>query len=264
MKISASALLLALGASDAFTGPSPSKPSLTVLQAVRQLSGGIGGSNLMDDRSPPDINAPWGRHTAHDAPQYSAPTQRAFNSDYNGGEPGSYLMNGGTGGSSLLADRGIVDRDAPWGNKFPYEATGHASNGHAFNGMTGGIGGSSLMTDGPIEKGSVNSPGYYRNYAPNHFERAVYEQPALPAQNASLQPPPSQEQMESSKPLPEPIQAEPVQAAVPPPPPAGPAPWSKAGNPNPASPTNPSVQGATGNRNPSFPAVPGPQVETTK
>lgn len=245
MQISATVLLLALGACDGFT-VSPAKPTLTSLQLVQQMSGGTAGSNLMDD-SPPDINAPWGRNPVHDAPHYSAPTSTQFNTDYNGGEQGTYCMNGGTQGSTLLSDSySQLDRDAPWGNKFPYEQPAlRTPNGHAPNGMSGGTGGS-LLVDGPMSLYEPYSPTYYNLHPANAGQGQVFNPAALPEQEVPTEVP----------------AAEPVRAAMPPSQ-AAPVAWGqtvqKVGVP---AMSNPNVQASAGD--PSASAAQGPQAELSQ
>lgn len=156
MKVSVSALFLALGASDAFS-PAPSKPTVTSLDAVVQMSGGTGGTSLMDDRTPPDINAPWGSNPIHNSPHYAAPS---YPQSQHTGAHGA-VMTGGTSGSSLMPDSyNQVNRDAPYGQRFPYQPpVARAPNGHSHNGMTGGTVGSKLV-DGQIDRFSAYSTSF--------------------------------------------------------------------------------------------------------
>lgn len=112
----------------------------------------------MDDRSPPDINAPWGSNPVHNSPHYSAPSYPKSNYD---GVHGA-VMTGGTSGSSLMpSSYNQVNRDAPWGQRYPHDPSpvARAPNGHTHNGMTGGTVGSKLV-DGQIDRFSAYSSSF--------------------------------------------------------------------------------------------------------
>lgn len=118
MKISASILLLALGTSDAFISPSPSKAAsclqgsqtwspddpLHVNDFAKTYTGGIEASSIMGGRI--DVDNAWGNsrknHLANVGAGRLHPVQRpaAENRDYNS----PHLVNGGIGGSKLVRE----------------------------------------------------------------------------------------------------------------------------------------------------------------
>lgn len=113
MKFSVSCLLLALGTSDAFTGPSPSRSATSALDGLVPMTGGTGATEFFNDQPFADSDAAWsdanpviqwGKATSNSPPPIAVKPESGVKSE---SSPGMFGLTGGIDGSSLLDNDAI-------------------------------------------------------------------------------------------------------------------------------------------------------------
>lgn len=113
MKFSVSCLLLALGTSDAFTTPSPSRSTTSALDGLVPMTGGTGATQLFNDQPFADSDAAWsdanpviqwGKALSNSPPPIAVKPESAGKSE---SSPGMFGLTGGIDGSSLLDNDAI-------------------------------------------------------------------------------------------------------------------------------------------------------------